>query len=126
MNPDKKIKLFVIPASIMLLQALIQYFQLNNSITHYFKGIDTAGTDNWLPEYHFNKAYGENAINANTLSNVTQNVFTDKDSAREKYVQFYEVDKTGTVPNHWRAYWCGLNKLTVKKYSSCIAKRSRY
>lgn len=95
---------------------------LNNSITHYFKGIQTTGDDNWIPEYNFNKAYGETAINANTLSNVTQNVFTNKDSAREKYLQFYEVDKTHTVPADWRAYWCGLNKLTIKEYSECYCK----
>jgi predicted phosphodiesterase len=96
---------------------------LNNSITHYFKGIETTGDDQWVPEYNFNKAYNQNGINANTLSNVAQNVYTDKDSTREKYLQFYEVDKNHTVPSDWRAYWCGLTKLTIKDYSECYCKK---
>lgn len=95
---------------------------LNNSITHYFKGIATTGDNRWLPEYNFNLAYGETAINPSTLNNVTQNVFTNKDSTRNKYLRFYEVDKTNTVPADWKAYWCGLNKLTIKDYSECYCK----
>lgn len=96
---------------------------LTNNITHYFKGIETKGNNVWAPEYNFNTTYNEQGINPNTLSNVTQNIFSDKDSAREKYLQFYEVDKTNTVPSDWMAYWCGLNKLTEKEYKKCYCKK---
>ncbi len=96
---------------------------LTNNITHYFKGIEDVGNSVWLPEYNFNTTYKEQGINANTLSNVTQNIFSDKDSAREKYLQFYTVDKSKTVPSDWKAYWCGLNKLTIAEYSNCYCKK---
>lgn len=96
---------------------------LENNITHYFKGIEVVGNNTWLPEYNFNTTYGEQGINMNTLNSVTNKIFNNTDSARGKYFKFYEVDKTSTVPNDWRAYWCGLNKLTEKEYKACYCKK---
>jgi sphingomyelin phosphodiesterase acid-like 3 len=96
---------------------------LNNSITHYFKGIETVGSNVWVPEYNFNIQYGEKGINANTLNNVAQKIYNAKDSAREKYFQFYEVDRTNPVPDKWMAYWCGLSKLTKEEYRDCYCKK---
>jgi sphingomyelin phosphodiesterase acid-like 3 len=91
---------------------------IDNNVTYFYKGIEVAGDNRWLPEYDFNKTYNVKGINTITLNQIWNLMGTDT-TVRDKYLKLYPVDNPTQKPSPWKAYWCGISKQTEKEFAAC-------
>lgn len=72
-------------------------------------------------EYGFRKAYGRRAYDVPALQALQQAIYEDP-RIRGLYTLRYAVGnarQSGGVLAAWKAYWCGITRLTAGDFTSC-------
>jgi len=99
---------------------------LLNYQTYYLKDLASGDSARWTFEYDFKNSYGQDIITPSSLSNVSNQIFSDT-TYRQKYIRYYSAHSDKPYPGDyadWYYNWCGISHLEKEEYSSCLCTDS--